>query len=419
MSGDRVSIMAEIIISPATARRFVLGRQGLWPGRRWQGLEGVIEAITALEGLQLDPLNVAARSQDIALWGRIHGYHPGLLHTAAYEQRRFFDYGGWLFLYPMTELPHWRTTMAQTARVGYWAEWLAAHAALADEVRAALHQRGPLGNRDFSGNTRVSSYRGRKDTALALYALWMTGEVMITHRAGFDRVYDLSSRVAPLHLDYTGDETTAERHFVRKAIALYGLLREGTLRSSLYPYLHRMLSTAQAKALVQRLQDEGDAVPVRVEGQRDRLLLLAEDVPLLAAVAADTTPAAWQPLSSTTRDEVTFLAPLDMVSARGRAARLFDFDYKWEVYVPAAKRRWGYYVLPILYDDRLVGRLDPKLDRRSMTLHIHGFWLEPHAPAGDTHFAAALRRGLDSFAAFVEARTVEIHAPLLEELVGR
>lgn len=371
-----------------------------------------------MEGLQLDPLNVAARSQDIALWGRVQGYHPGLLHEAAYEQRRFFDYGSWLFLYPMAELSYWRVPMALTVREGHWAEWLQAHAAVVDEVRTALRERGPLGNRDFSGTQRISSYRGRKDTALALFGLWMTGEVMITRRAGFDRVYDLSERVAPAHLTRSADEDATRRYFVRKAIALYGLLREGTLRSSLYPYLRRMLSVAEAKALVQNLLHEGTALRVRVEGQRDHLLLLAEDAPLLAAAAAGEIPAAWQPLGATTLDEAVFLAPLDMVSARGRAARLFDFDYKWEVYVPAAKRRWGYYVLPILYGDQLVGRLDPKLDRRNGILHINGFWLEEHAPAGDAGFAAALRRGLDSFAAFVGAQTVEIHAPVLEELVG-
>ena len=408
---------SDLHISPTTARRFVLGRQGLWPGRRWQGLEGVIEAITTMEGLQLDPLNVAARSQDIALWSRVQGYHPRLLHEAAYEQRRFFDYGGWLFLYPMAELPYWRSQMALAAREGHWAEWLQTHAEVVDDVRAALRERGPLGNRDFNGTQRINSYRGRKDTALALFALWMTGEVMITRRAGFDRVYDLSERVAP-SLHAIADEAAVTRYFVRKAIALYGLLREGMLRSSLYHYLRRTLTAQETKALVQDLLHEGAAIPVRVEGQRDRLLLLAEDAPLLAEVAAGEVPAAWQPLGATTLDEAVFLAPLDMVSARGRAARLFDFDYKWEVYVPAAKRRWGYYVLPILYGDRLVARLDPKLDRRSGALHINGFWLEEHAPAGDAGFAAALRRGLDSFAAFVGAQTVEIHAPVLEELVG-
>ena len=105
---------------------------------------------------------------------------------------------------------------------------------------------------------------------------------------------------------------------------------------------------------------------------------------LLATLAADQVPAAWQPLVTTTLDEVTFLAPLDIVSARGRAKVWFDFEYIWEVYKPAHQRRWGYYTLPILYGDRLVARFDPKLDRTTNTLVINGMWLEDDALAEDS-----------------------------------
>ena len=104
------------------------------------------------------------------------------------------------------------------------------------------------------------------------------------------------------------------------------------------------------------------------------------------------------------------MAPLEIVSARGRARQVFDFEYIWEVYKPVAQRRWGYYVLPILYGDDLVGRLDPKLDRKSMTLHINSFWLEEAAPVNEPAFADALGKGLARFASFVEAQQVKIDA---------
>jgi len=119
-------------------------------------------------------------------------------------------------------------------------------------------------------------------------------------------------------------------------------------------------------------------------------------------------PKGWNPKETTTMEEVTFLASLDIVSARGRAQKLFDFDYKWEVYVPAHKRRWGYYVLPILYGDDLVARLDPKLDRATMTLEIKGFWHEDDAPVKNVEFAEALAKGLIRFAKFVGARKVDV-----------
>ncbi|HSN74269.1 MAG TPA: crosslink repair DNA glycosylase YcaQ family protein [Anaerolineae bacterium] len=410
--------MDTVTIAPTTARRFVLGRQGLWPGRRWAGVEGAAEALTAMEGLQLDPLNVAARSQDIALWGRVQDYRPEHLHQVAYDERRFFDYGGWLFLYPMAELPYWRPIMQQAGQEGRWARWAAQHADVLDEVKVALRARGPLGNRDFAGNKRVNSYRGRKDTSLALYSLWITGELMIHHRVGFDRVYDFRHNVAPAHLHHVVSQHEAERYFARKLIAFYGLFQESSLRGGLGGYLWRTPSLDEARGLLHELLQAGVVVRVCVDGSKNRLLALREDLPLLATLEASGVPSAWQPLAATTRDEVTFLAPLDIVSARGRAKRLFDFEYKWEVYTPAAQRRWGYYTLPILYGDRLVGRLDPKLDRKSMTLHVNGFWLEEHAPTDDPAFARALARGLTSFAAFVEARELAINAGLLRDLIG-
>ena len=109
-------------------------------------------------------------------------------------------------------------------------------------------------------------------------------------------------------------------------------------------------------------------------------------------------------------EEVTFLSPLDIVSARGRAKKLFDFEYIWEVYTPVHKRKWGYYVLPILYGDDLVARLDLKLDRTTMTLEIKGFWLEDEATCRDLDFANAFAKGLVRFAEFVQAKKVDMSA---------
>ena len=152
----------------------------------------------------------------------------------------------------------------------------------------------------------------------------------------------------------------------------------------------------------------GAFVQVQIEGGRETYLALAEDVPALALLEKGKVPKGWNPKDSTTLDEVTFLSSLDIVSARGRAQKLFDFDYKWEVYVPAEKRRWGYYVLPILYGDDLVARLDPKLDRTTMTLEIKGFWYEEDAPVKDADFANALAKGLARFAKFVKAKKINI-----------
>ncbi len=402
--------MESIHISKSTARRFVLGRQGLWPGRRWSGKEGTAEAIHTIEAVQMDPLVAVARSHDIVLWGRVHDYQPAHLDQLLYQDRTFFDYGGALFIYPMVELPHWRVPMQRREQEGRWADFATPHQTLLDEVRAELRARGPLGNRDFNGRTRVDNYRGRKDSALALFYLWLTGELMIHHRDGFQRVYDFRENIVPPHLNRAASVEEAEHFFASKSTAFLGLTREAKWGAGVSSFIERSVSRAEAKKWAVELTAHDILTPVSVEGSKERWFALASDIPLLSTIEAGKIPLEWQPISTTTRDEVVFLAPLDIVSARGRANWLFDFEYIWEVYKPAELRRWGYYTLPILYDDQLVARLDPKLDRKTSTLIINGFWLEDPSLADDADFAAAFARGLAHFMTFLKARHLDITA---------
>ncbi len=399
--------MNPITISKVSARRFVLGRQALWPGRRFMGQAGTAQALESIEALQLDPLNVVARSHDIALWGRVLDYQPDYLYQAAYEKRQFFDYGGGLFMYPMSELPYWRPAMERMRDYGRWGTFCRDHAEVVAQVLAALHERGPLGNRDFEGNQRVVSYRGRKDTALALFALWLSGDIMIHHRQGFDRYYDLGERVVPSEHAWVASEQEAELYFGRKAIAFLGLLREKSWAANLYGYIGYKPNPKAVEIGLDALYDQDSIVAVNVEGSKDRWVALGSDLPLLEALETGRIPAQWAALGINTRQEVTFLAPLEIVSARGRAKQLFGFEYIWEVYKPLEKRRWGYYTLPILYGDSLVARIDLKLERKTGTLQIKGFWLENEDSAEDADFADAFGRGLARFAVFVKARAVD------------
>jgi uncharacterized protein len=169
----------------------------------------------------MDPLQVVTRSHDIVLWSRVSGYQPAYLNHLLYHVRHFFDYGGGLCIYPMTELPFWRLHMRRRQQKGRWADFAATHQRLLDEVRTQLPLRGPLGNRDFDGQ-RVNNYRGSKDTALALYYLWLTGELMIHHRQGFERVNDFREHIAPPAVDYAAPEEEAKHFFARKPWRLRG-----------------------------------------------------------------------------------------------------------------------------------------------------------------------------------------------------
>jgi hypothetical protein len=291
-----------------------------------------------------------------------------------------------------------------------WANFAAAHPGLLDEMRAELRARGPLGNRDFTGRERVKSYRGGKDSALALYYLWLTGEVMIHHRQGFERVYDLRERVAPAAFDVIAPEEEAEAFFAHKTVAFHGLLPERQFGAWLLTFAGRKPDRAEARRWLNTLTEQGAVAPLRIESSRDVWYTLADDLPLLDTLEAGGVPAAWRPLDATTEKEVILLAPLEIVSARGRSNWLFDFEYLWEVYKPAAARRWGYYTLPILYGDRLVARLDPRLDRAAQTLRINGFWREEGAVADESAFVAALACGLARFARFLGAQRIDLAA---------
>lgn len=297
-------------ISNTVARRYILGRQGLWPGRRWAGKDGTIQALRYIECVQMDPLNVIARSHDLALWGRVLDYRPEHLD----------------------------------------------------------------------------------------------------HRIGFERVYDFRENITSPPVDRAATLKDAERFFARKAFAFRGLCTAKSWANWTSFFVERKIGRTEAQRWLSRMMTTGEITSVTVEGGKDPYYLLADEAALLATVNDGSVPKAWRPLNTTTQEEVLFLAPLETVSAHGRAKRLFGFDYLWEVYKPAAKRRWGYYTLPILYGDELVARLDMACDRESETLVINGFWLEDERTAKDANFAEALARGLTRLAKFVHTRYVDASA---------
>jgi uncharacterized protein YcaQ len=405
-----------LTITIETARRFILGKQGVWPGRRWRGIEGTEAAMRAMEYLQLDPLQILARSQDITLHSRVLDYAPGLWEELAYRQRKFFDWGGWLAVRPMDELPHWRVVMRREREGNSRIRNMAAeHAEAIEEMRAILRERGIVSNRDFemASRKRTQSYRGRKDSALALYYLWRTGEVMTHHRKNFERVYALADTVAPAHLLRESDEAEADRFLIKKDVSFSGLARPSRVAESFRGYGE---SDRATKKLLGAMVADGELIEVQVEGWKGVHYALGSDTEALRELSAGRVPRAWTPLETTTTDEVVFLAPLDHVSARGRAKEVFGFDYVWEVYKPLPQRKFGYYTLPVLWGDLLVARFDSKLDRTTNTFVILGLWLEDEALGTDEAFAEALAAGLARFVRFLGASMLDataIREPLL------
>jgi uncharacterized protein YcaQ len=275
-------------------------------------------------------------------------------------------------------------------------------------MRAVLAERGTVSNREFAAASRVriDNYRGRKDSALALHFLWRIGDAMIHHRDGFERVYSLTESIAPPELIYESDADVADDYLMTKLVGADGLAPMRTVGN----FMRRKVSPAELADWRQSKLDAGELIEVRVEGWRAPQVAVAGDEPLIRDLLNGRAPAAWKPLGATTEEEATFLAPLDPVSARGRSKHLFDFEYVWEIYKPVELRRYGPYTLPILWGDRLVGRLDARLDRPTATLVINGLWLEDTAQARDLALFGAIRRGMEGLIAFLEAGTTDASA---------
>jgi uncharacterized protein YcaQ len=293
------------------------------------------------------------------------------------------------------------------------------HAAAVAEMRALLRERGTVSNRDIemATRTRTQNYRGRKDSALALYYLWRAGEVMTHHRDNFERVYALAEAVSPAHLLEEGSEAEADRFLIRKDISFLGLSRLQRTADAYY----RGVPFSRAKAILDGLLAEGEIVEVQVEGWKPVHYALGNDAQTLNDVAAGRVPKAWKPLETNTTEEAVFLAPLDPVSARGRAAALFGFDYVWEVYKPEHQRKFGYYALPVLWGDQLVARFDSRLDRTTNTFIILGLWLEDKALGRNEAFAEALAAGFARLVTFLGANRLvakAVREPLLRGRIG-
>ncbi len=405
--------MPALRISKTTRCRFILGKQGLYPGRRWRGKTGVGLALQAGCVVQIDPLTVVAHSHDIALYGRVLEYNPAYLSTLLYTDRYFFEAAGTVMLHPMEDLPYWRVVMARKQGELRRVQFATEHADVVEMVRRAIRDRGPLGARDFDlveqsrAGLPKGSFRSGKAVNQALDYLWIAGEVMTHSRKGLERMCDLRERISPAYSDQVATDEEAEAFFALKTFQRGGMLSAQEWKTWFAGTILRSVSAAEASARLESLLSAEKIVPVMVqEDARAQHFILTQDLPLLEQLHAGQLPEEWQPLDTSTDEEMTFLAPLEIVSARGRARSLFDFEYLWEVYKPQEKRRWGYYTLPILYQERLVARADLKFERATSTLVLKGFWLENHAVV-DEQFLIALARAFKRFMRFIHAEELD------------
>jgi uncharacterized protein YcaQ len=377
-------------LSLRDARHVALAAQGFGAARGARVTRHALRAVVARLGcVQIDSVNVLVRSHYLPFFSRLGAYDVALLDDLLYGPRRAFaEYWAHEASIVAAErwpLLRWRMARAREGR-GTWgsvARIAIERPDLVRGVRERIADEGPLAASDFENARGSGSWWGWSDTKRALEYLFWSGEITTRRRrTSFEREYDLSARVLPHDVVETRiDEATAIRDLVSIAASAFGIATERDLRD------YFRLDVADARNAVRELVEMGELVSVAVEGWRD---------------PAYTKPPLRIPRRALGR---ALLSPFDnLIWNRPRAARLFAFDYRLEIYTPIAKRVHGYYVLPYLVDGRLVARLDLKFDRAKATLRAHAIHLESGIRASG--IATGLRADLAELAAWLGAERV-------------
>ncbi len=374
--------------------------------------------IDRLGSLQFDPLDIAGRNHDLVLLARIAGYRREWTDALLYGERRLFEaYNKALSVLPTSELPWYRISWDREHR-RHHEETFPEHAEVVDELLERIRAEGSLSSTDVDAHHQIDWYwRPTNRVRALLEALAEAGVLGIARRAGNRRYYDLIERLFPADLlAVRVSEHEQLRHKLLSRYRAHGLLGAGGqtelwsgVRAHVIPPGAAALPSAAATrhALRAELVADGELLPVLVEGIRGERFVPAGELGMLEQAERELSDEDGGVRAGVARPGghapgVAFLAPLDpLVWDRDFLRSAYGFDYVWEVYVPAAKRRWGYYVLPILFGDRIVGRIEPRLDRRAGSLRVIGLWwedgLDPLEAAG---FVEAFAEALDAHRRF-------------------
>lgn len=379
------------------ARNLHLAAQGLLvkPRRRAKPAD-VVAAISRMSLLQIDTINIVARSPYLVLFSRLGCYQQTWLDDALANGDLMEYWAHEACFLPRTDFSLIRHRMLSPEKMGwkYHPEWMVEHAEEIEKLLAHIENNGPVRSVDFEHPRKGSSgWWEWKPHKKHLEGLFTAGKVMVIERRNFQRVYDLTSRVLPhwndeLHLIHQAD---AEHQMLENSARSLGIFRTEWLAD------YYRLKNVSIKPLLAQWQEKGIAIPVFVE-RIGEMWLHCDQLPLLARAEQNTLRA--------THSAV--LSPFDpVVWDRKRAEELFNFSYRLECYIPAQKRKYGYFVLPLLHQGVLVGRIDAKMHRKDNLLEIISLYLEDGIKPGQS-LINGLHKALTDFAYWQGARLIQL-----------
>jgi len=395
--------MTELPVRLRAARRLVIDAQLLGAERPSADRRGILATVDRLLWLQLDPTSVVARSHLLVLWSRLGKYDPANVARLIYREQRLFEWRA--FVYPTRHLSFYRLAMRAYPKSTYGrrrAPWMRANLPLRRQVLSRLRREGALPTSAFDGREAVSWYStgwtNDRNASQMLEFLSAEGRVLVAGRSGQERLWDLTERCVPAAaLAATATPAALIRDATVRATRALGIATAMQIRNML-PYA---LSDSVART-IDGLARSGDLVPARVAGDdgelRGRWYVHAADAERIPALERD-----WH-------GRTTLLSPFDtLIRDRARTEALFGMRYRIEIYVPRAKRQYGYFAMPILHEDALIGRVDPRLDREHEALLVNAVHLEPGAKR-DRATGSVVARALDDLAHFTGMSRVSIPA---------
>ena len=358
------------------ARRFILGKQGLLGSHRFVGKEGALQYIQQAGCIQYDPVDVCGKKAELTLQSRVKGFTRSMLADLLYVDRLLVDYSDKeLSIWSREDWPYFSGYRAMSKVHGAGFEGIPE---LEARAIAFIREHGPVSSdtlpiegkiywhssMHWSGHWQNQSNAARS----VLEQLYTDGVLLIHHKSGSRKYYDLAERYfSPELLNAENpcpDDMALLRWRIKRRVGAVGML--WNRRSD--AWLGINMSTEQRNAAINALEADGIIVKAEVESIRSPLFFLAEDIPLMEAVRQGVLD---------TKPRLEFLAPLDpMLWDRKLVEALWDYHYKWEIYTPVNQRKYGYYVLPILYGDKFVGRIEAAADRKAATLVVRNIWYE-------------------------------------------
>ena len=358
------------------ARQFLLLKQGLLGEHTFVEKQGALSYVRQAGCIQFDPVDACGKNAELTLQSRVKNFKKKMLHDLLYQDRALFDYPDkMLSILPIEDWPYFQRFRDVSIRGGEKFDGLAL---LEAEAKDYIRKHGAVSSDGLPIDGSIhwhshihwsGSWDGETNAARAvLEHLYATGELVIHHKKGTRKYYDLADKHLPPALIHAPDPLPHE-HEHRKWRVLRRIGAVGMLwnkNSDAYLGIRGMKGPERERVFAELLA-ENKIQPLQVEGIKEPLYCRAEDRPLLDAVQTD----------SEIKPRCEFLAPLDcMMWDRKLIRALFGFDYSWEIYVPAAKRKYGYYVLPVLYGDQFIGRIEAVSDTKANTLRVKNFWYE-------------------------------------------